>query len=94
MKKCLIILIILYSCSDKNRLMTELINKKKVQEDSISIYKIREDKFERIYLSGIGYNLNMKPYLDSITFYSIRQKLVSEELSKTNFSIDSLSKMN
>jgi hypothetical protein len=80
--------------SDKNQLMTNLVNEKKALEDSIVISHANEADFEqKAKESGDKDTTIQKSLLDSTAKYfgvNLRQK---ERLEAVNFSIDSLSKM-
>ncbi len=102
MLKYSFILILIVSCngaSDNNDLMTALVNKKKVLNDSLKFYKgidnnakISVDTLSDIDLLEVG-----SDFLDKQQ--KIRLELIpkivrlEKEIDKVNFSIDSLSKM-
>ena len=92
MKKIIFTILVFSACSsDHNKVMTNLINQKKMIEDSLSTAQYYEKKYGETYM--IVAKDSTDQYLDSIKKYMIIRLRVKDELSAINFSIDSLSKM-
>ncbi len=102
MKKLLIILIVFASCnnsSEKNELMTNLLNKQKNLNDSLEYYK-NIDANAKLSVDTLSDNDLLRI---SSTFLDEQNKIrmnliptiakIEEDLKFVNYSIDSLSKM-
>jgi hypothetical protein len=90
------IISVLYSCSNNNNLTTQLLNEKKVVEDSIKDFSNYESYYtqkakEEMHTSHDS--LKWKPILDSSTYYFSQGHALKEKLKTIEFSLDSLSKM-
>ncbi len=87
---------LLICCTDnKNKLMTKLINDKKVMQDSLLNYQYMENDF-----SAKAKNSMRDPdttlwhsYVDSSTAYFMAGHKAKGRIAEIDFSIDSLSKM-
>jgi spore coat polysaccharide biosynthesis protein SpsF (cytidylyltransferase family) len=96
----LLLLTLLNSCgADKNKLMTDLINKQKAIKDSLDYYERIENNAQLSVDTLTDFDLLKinETFLDS--FSKIRMNNLptivrkQKELEKINFSIDSLTKM-
>jgi hypothetical protein len=94
--KYLLISLLLFGCSNRNDLTTQLLNDKKATEDSIkdasnyNSYYLQKAKEE---IHGSNDTLKWKPLIDSSTFYFFKGHTLKEKLKTIEFSLDSLSKM-
>lgn len=84
------------SCTNRNNITTELLNQKKVTEDSINL----AHNFESYYMQqakesmrASNDSLKWKPLIDSSTYFYMRSFELKKKLKAIEFSLDSLSRM-
>ena len=96
MKTLLIAVLFLASCSpNKNEVMTNLINQKKVLEDSSVIYGAKSIEYLRTAKGLMSTDTSLAyKYADSSSDFSVKKYYLKEKITAVTFSIDSLSKMN
>lgn len=94
--KYLIIALLFISCSNRNKVITDLMNQKKATEDSISLFS----NYESYYLAEAKKSMHSSedstrwnPLADSSTYYYGRGLDLKKQLKSIEFSLDSLSKM-
>ena len=99
MKKILfagLFVIELSACSNKNNLAAQLLNEKRVVEDSIDLAHNYESYYKeqaKNYMHGGNDSAKWKDFADSSSFFYVKGRSLSERLRAINFSIDSLSRM-
>lgn len=93
---CLVAILFIIGCNDKNKTMTNFIIKKKILEDSVNVASFLEYKFldsSKSIMHNTHDTLQYYPLADSSVKYSLLGHKIKERLIAIQFSIDSLSKM-
>jgi len=84
------------SAPDRNQIMTDFLNQKKITEDSISLASNYEHYYYQKAKESIHAgedSVKWKLLIDSSSFYSYRGSILKRRLTALDFSVDSLSKM-
>lgn len=87
---------LLFGCSNRNNLTTQLLNEKKAIEDSVKdagnyeLYFMQKAKEE---MHASNDSLKWQHLVDSSTFYFGKGRAYKEKLKAIEFSLDSLSRM-
>jgi hypothetical protein len=86
-----LLMIILVGCANRNDITTQLLNDKKVVEDSITL----AHNFEKYYMQQSKQehdSLKRNLLIDSSTYFFGRGRALKNKLKAIEFSLDSLSK--
>lgn len=94
--KYLIIFLLLFGCTNRNDIATQLLNEKKATEDSIKESANYESYYMQLAkdeMRASHDSLKWQPLIDSSTYFFGRSHTLKERLKAIDFSLDSLSRM-